>query len=91
MICPSGRLVTWGRETRLPNEEDYEPSIGVVQDPAQKVSGPLAVRGGIQVVSSDDFAYEPRNRQTLCRCGRSENKPFCDGTHAAIKFDDGRR
>jgi CDGSH-type Zn-finger protein len=90
-LCPSGRLVAWDKGTGTPFEEDYEPSIGVVQDPAQGCSGPLAVRGGIQVVATDAFAYEQRNRQTLCRCGRSENKPFCDGTHAAIGFDDGHR
>ena len=88
-LCPSGRLVTWDRETRVPNEEEYEPSIGVVQDPTEGVSGPFAVRGGIPVVAADGFAYERRNRQTLCRCGQSSNKPFCDGTHAAIGFDDG--
>jgi len=89
-LCPSGRLVTWDRETKVPNEEDYEPSIGVVQDPSQGVSGPLAVRGGIQVMAADGFAYERRTRQTLCRCGRSSNMPFCDGTHAAVGFDDGQ-
>jgi CDGSH-type Zn-finger protein len=89
--CPSGRLITWDKDTRAPFEEDYEPSIGVVQDPSQGVSGPFAVRGGIQVVAEDGFAYEQRNRQTLCRCGQSSNKPFCDGTHAAISFDDGHR
>ena len=88
-LCPSGRLIAWDRETRLPFEEDYQPSISVVQDPSQECSGPLAVRGGIQVAAADGFAYEQRNRQTLCRCGRSSNKPFCDGTHAEIGFDDG--
>lgn len=87
-LCPSGRLVTWDLETRVRNEEAYEPSIGVVQDPSQRCSGPLAVRGGIQVTAADGFDYERRNRQTLCRCGHSENKPFCDGTHAAIRFQD---
>jgi CDGSH-type Zn-finger protein len=43
------------------------------------------------VVATDGFAYELRNRQTLCRCGHSNNKPFCDGTHAAIGFDDSLR
>jgi CDGSH-type Zn-finger protein len=90
-LCPSGRLVTWNPETKEPNEERFEPSIGVVQDPRQGVSGPLALRGGIQVIAADGFTYERRNRQTLCRCGRSSNKPFCDGTHAAIGFHDGRR
>ena len=90
-LCPSGRLGAWDKGTRSPFEEDYEPSIGVVQDPTEGVSGPLAVRGGIQVVATDGFEYERRNRQTLCRCGRSNNKPFCDGSHASIGFDDGHR
>jgi CDGSH-type Zn-finger protein len=90
-LCPSGRLVMWDRATKRPFEEDDEPSIGVVQDPTERVSGPLAVRGGIPVVAADGFTYEQRNRQTLCRCGHSNNKPFCDGTHAAIGFDDGHR
>jgi CDGSH-type Zn-finger protein len=43
------------------------------------------------VIAADGFRYEIRNRVTLCRCGASKNKPFCDGTHAAIKFRDERR
>jgi CDGSH-type Zn-finger protein len=42
----------------------------------------------VQLVGSDGYEYEIRNRVTLCRCGASRNKPFCDGTHAAIKFND---
>jgi len=41
------------------------------------------------VTSADGFRYEVRSRVTLCRCGASNNKPFCDGSHAAIKFKDG--
>ncbi len=88
-LCPSGRLVAWDRYTKEPIEPDLEPSIGLVQDPAQGVSGPLWVRGGIPVYSADGYRYETRNRVTLCRCGASENKPFCDGSHAAIGFRDG--
>jgi CDGSH-type Zn-finger protein len=86
--CPSGRLVAFDRATGKPVEEALPVSIGVVQDPAQDVSGPLWLRGGIPVVGADGFAYEVRNRVTLCRCGASKNKPFCDGTHASMKFRD---
>src|SRR5690349_19609390 len=70
-------------------EPSREPAIGVVEDPVLGVSGPLWVSGGIQIESgSDGYVYESRARMTLCRCGNSQNKPFCDGTHAAIGFRD---
>ena len=86
--CPSGRLVALDSKTGEALETVLPVSIGIVQDPAQEVSGPLWLRGGIAVVAADGFAYEVRNRVTLCRCGASKNKPFCDGSHASIKFRD---
>ncbi|MFB9269553.1 CDGSH iron-sulfur domain-containing protein [Bradyrhizobium erythrophlei] len=84
--CPSGRLVAWDKATGTALEPDLEPTIGLIEDPAEACSGPLWLRGGIAIISADGEAYEVRNRVTLCRCGESKNKPFCDGTHAAIKF-----
>ena len=81
--CPAGRLVVWDRETGKAIEPKFEPSLGLIEDTEKQVSGPIWVRGGIPVVSSDGKTYEVRNRVTLCRCGRSNNKPFCDGSHAA--------
>ncbi len=86
--CPSGRLVAWDNESGEPIEPDLEPSIVLVEDPAQGCSGPIWLRGGVQLLGSDGFHYERRNRVTLCRCGASQNKPFCDGAHASIKFHD---
>jgi CDGSH-type Zn-finger protein len=40
------------------------------------------------VVSEDGTPYEVRNRQTVCRCGQSRNKPFCDGSHKENGFED---
>ena len=82
-LCPSGAL-----EMRPDADgEQLEPalplSIGVVRD------GPYWVRGGIPVTSADGETYEVRNRVTLCRCGRSETKPFCDGSHVHAGFRDG--
>lgn len=88
--CPSGRLALWRSELggRLGDavEPDLEPSIGLVEDPATEISGPIWVRGGIPVVSADGSPYETRNRVTLCRCGASRNKPFCDGSHIRAGF-----
>src|SRR5262249_40595540 len=73
--CPSGRLVAWDRRSGEPIEHRLPVSIGIIEDPAQGVAGPLWLRGGIPVIGSDGFAYEVRNRVTLCRCGASKNKP----------------
>jgi CDGSH-type Zn-finger protein len=78
--CPSGRLVAWDEDGKE-IEPDLEPSIGLVEDTQAGKMGPLWVRGGIPVESCDGLTYERRNRVTLCRCGRSANKPFCDGSH----------
>jgi hypothetical protein len=78
--CPAGRLVLHDKAGNL-IEPEFEPSIGLVLDPVVAELGPLWVRGGIPIESSDGYVYETRNRVTLCRCGKSTNKPFCDGRH----------
>ncbi len=77
--CPSGRLVyrAAGRDV----EPGMEPAIAVVP------GGPLWVRGGIVIEAADGTEWEVANRCTLCRCGESANKPFCDGSHVSIEFD----
>lgn len=79
--CPSGRLVLYDKETEKSLEPTLEPSIALIEDPSMNVSGPLWIRGSIPITSSDDISYEIRNRVTLCRCGKSHNKPFCDSSH----------
>lgn len=86
--CPAGRLVVWDKKTEKAIEPTLPVSIGLIEDPAQECSGPIWLRGGIQVEAADGFEYAVRNRVTLCRCGQSQNKPFCDGSHAAVKFRD---
>ncbi len=87
-LCPSGRYVPRDKGSGRPLEPDFEPSIGLVEYPHMGVSGGLWVRGGIPIESADGHTYEVRNRATLCRCGRSKNKPFCDGTHIEVGFSD---
>jgi CDGSH-type Zn-finger protein len=87
--CPSGRLTEIDKKTGKAIEPEFDPSISLIEDIPAEVSGPLWVKGGIPIESSDGSTYEVRNRQTICRCGKSCNKPFCDGSHIEAKFNDG--
>lgn len=86
--CPSGRLVITDKTTGRVVEPALGKSIGVVLDPAIGVEGPLWIRGGIPVLSSDGKPYEVRNRMTLCRCGKSTIKPFCDSSHYPEEYQE---
>jgi CDGSH-type Zn-finger protein len=82
--CPSGRLVILDNATGKAIEPEFEKSIVVIEYPASGEHDPLWVRGEIPIESASGKQYEIRNRVTLCRCGKSRNKPFCDGSHVGI-------
>lgn len=87
--CPAGRLVIMDKKTEETVEPHFEPSVSLVEDPDKGVSGPIWLKGGIPLYSADGKKYETRNRVTLCRCGESDNKPYCDGSHIESGFNDG--
>ena len=51
------------------------------------MDGPLWVTGDVPIGTADGAIAPARNRITLCRCGASATKPFCDGTHVEIGFE----
>jgi len=55
-------------------------------DIAPQTDGPLMVRGNMEFISGTGRMFARMNAARLCRCGYSQNKPFCDGTHAKIGF-----
>jgi CDGSH-type Zn-finger protein len=62
-----------------------------VADPPVKIvpyrNGPYLVRGPFLMVDQEGNEIEIKRRVVaLCRCGRSQIRPFCDGTHKAIRF-----
>ena len=73
--CPSGRLIAIDPKTNKPIEDQVDPSVGV------DLFGPLNVSGEVKIESADGKIYPHRPRRALCRCGKSRNKPFCDGSH----------
>lgn len=84
--CPSGRLTACILGDLIENH--YDDTIEISEDTENRVSASLNIKGNFELESSDGIAYEKRNRLSLCRCGKSRNKPFCDATHVSIKFND---
>jgi CDGSH-type Zn-finger protein len=78
--CPSGRLQLLVAPSWEPDEPGLDPTVRLLED------GPLWVVGGVQLRSSDGTDRGVAHRATLCRCGSSSNRPFCDRTHERIGF-----
>jgi CDGSH-type Zn-finger protein/uncharacterized Fe-S cluster protein YjdI len=73
--CPSG-AITYTRHDG--GAEEHAPEVNTVR---VRENGPLAVHGALEIEGQ-----EPCMRATLCRCGASQKKPFCDGSHVAAGF-----
>ncbi len=77
--CPTGAL-------------HYKTTLGEIETaPAENTvfvspDGPLYVKGAISIAYGENTLND--TRMALCRCGASENKPFCDGSHAQVNFRD---
>ncbi len=80
--CPSGALAYAVGNDPEPVERMQACAIFPIID------GPYRVVGDVELVGADGHIYERRARQTLCRCGQSRNRPFCDGSHWYAEFRD---
>ncbi len=80
--CPSGALSYSIDDVEHRDQDTAEPMVTVIKD------GPYAVTGGIELVGQPLGEGASSEHYTLCRCGGSKNKPFCDGTHWNISFRD---
>lgn len=79
--CPSGAL-SYSRDGVEHRDRDRAPAIVV------SPNGPYRVTGGVELMDTPRGAGASTEHYTLCRCGASKNKPFCDGSHWAIDFTD---
>ncbi len=55
-----------------------------------RTNGPYVIEGEVTLVDAAEkpFGFGGRTKISLCRCGQSGNKPFCDGTHGKVGFQD---
>ena len=80
MKCPTGAL----RFRRL--DDGAQEPVAAETSVEPRTNGPLFVRGNLRFVNARGEVIRETTRAALCRCGQSENKPFCDGTHRAVGF-----
>jgi uncharacterized Fe-S cluster protein YjdI len=77
--CPTGAL-SFERLDGGPQEPIPEPTV------EPQPNGPLYVRGAIEIRDQEGNLLREATRVALCRCGHSDNKPFCDNSHRLIGF-----
>jgi CDGSH-type Zn-finger protein len=82
--CPSGALSYSVDGIEYRDQNERKPMITVSK------GGPYLVTGGIDLIGDNIQFAEGSSKEhyTLCRCGASNNKPFCDGMHRVINFKD---
>lgn len=81
--CPSGALSFVKNEaTEAPSNLQIENIIEVSKN------GPLLVYGNIKLKNKEGDETRKNKVTALCRCGASQNKPYCDGSHVKIGFKD---
>jgi CDGSH-type Zn-finger protein len=82
--CPSGALSYSIDGIEYRDQNERKPIVTVSKN------GPYVITGGIDLIGDNIQFAEGSSREhyTLCRCGASNNKPFCDGMHRTISFKD---
>ena len=78
--CPTGAL-TYERLDGEPGEQPPSETT-VVPWP----NGPLLIRGNVEVRDARGELFDAGTRMALCRCGHSQNQPFCDLSHRRVGF-----
>ena len=79
--CPTGAL----RFRRIDDGPQEEELIGEPQVHPEP-NGPLQVRGRLRIVDAEGNVVREMTRASLCRCGHSRRKPFCDNSHRLVNF-----
>ncbi|MCB0465961.1 MAG: (4Fe-4S)-binding protein [Aequorivita sp.] len=80
--CPSGALSYFMNGEENKEEYSLETKVEVL------ANGPLLVYGTLSVKDKDGKSERKNKTTAFCRCGASNNKPYCDGSHIQANFKD---
>ncbi|SEB40315.1 Uncharacterized Fe-S cluster protein YjdI [Tenacibaculum sp. MAR_2009_124] len=75
--CPSGAL---SYELNTDGKAKYDTEVKCLEN------GPLIIMGDVHVINSNGAEELKKKATAFCRCGASNNKPYCDGTHGKVGF-----
>ena len=81
--CPSGALSYFMNNDAAGSEVKVEAETIIETTP----NGPLMVYGNVTVKDKNGVLTKKNNVTAFCRCGSSQNKPYCDGSHRKIGFE----
>ncbi len=77
--CPSGAL-------SYVSKGDNQESMHTVTEVEALENGPLLIYGTLHIKNSDGTEEKKNKTTAFCRCGASQNKPYCDGAHVKAEF-----
>lgn len=82
--CPSGALSYYLKNESKKSTDTMSEGTKV----EVMANGPLLVHGHLEITGSDGKKENKERTTAFCRCGASNNKPYCDGTHKKVDFSD---
>lgn len=86
--CPSGALSYYRNDVPPGDADDAVAEKAELLQIKVQPDGPLQITTGCQITHRDGTIETRIGKTSLCRCGASASKPFCDGSHTKIHFKD---
>ena len=84
-MCPTAALsYQYNKDVTPHGNEEKQPAVE--NEIRAMPEGPLILKGNFVIVGTDGKEYKKMRMTSLCRCGASNEMPFCDGTHRKIGF-----
>jgi len=86
--CPTAALTySWNDKSKQEELKEKEKKTKKTEVKIMR-DGPIVVMGDFEITGPQGQTYNKMKMSSFCRCGSSDNMPFCDGTHRKVNFSD---